>query len=185
MDTINIDTYIIISPKEIGYDLNKLIEKKLQDMYVHKCIKKYGYIFEILDYKFDDRIMTSRVNEFMYLKCQVTMLTITPTVGNVYYGTVRIVYPQGIFVSLVNIFDTLVPHDCLKKAGYTFTGGAFTNGKNTIIQSSVLNVKVTAINYDKKNFNCIADLVTADQLKDPVVEIDDVLAEAVDVVEAV
>lgn len=167
MDTINIDTYIIVSPKEVGCDLNNLIHKKLNEMYVNKCIKKYGYIFEILDFKYDKSIITSRVNEYMFIKCQVKILSVTPKVGEIYYGTVKIVYPQGIFVSLINIFDTLVPFDCLKKAGYTFTGNSFTNQdtKHTIVQGSTLNVKVTAISYDKKNFNCIADIADVDTVR--------------------
>lgn len=159
MDTINIDTFITISPKEVGCDLDKLILKKLKETYVNKCIKKYGYIFDILDYKYDKSIITSRVNENMFIKCQVTILSVTPKVGEIYYGIVKIVYPQGIFVSLINIFDTLVPFDCLKRANYTFTRNSFTNGIHTISQGCVLNVKVTAISYDKKNFNCIADIV--------------------------
>lgn len=159
MDTINIDTFITMSPKEVGCDLDKLILKKLKETYVNKCIKKYGYIFDILDYKYDKSIITSRVNENMFIKCQVTILSVTPKVGEIYYGIVKIVYPQGIFVSLINIFDTLVPFDCLKRANYTFTGNSFTNGVHTISQGCVLNVKVTAISYDKKNFNCIADIV--------------------------
>jgi len=161
MNTININTYITLSPKEVGCDLDALILKKLKERYVHKCIKKYGYIFDILEYKYDKSIITSRVNENMFIKCQVTILSVTPKVGEIYYGIVKIVYPQGIFVSLINIFDTLVPFDCLKRANYTFTGNSFLNSVNQhiISQGCVLNVKVTAISYDKKNFNCIADIV--------------------------
>lgn len=165
MDTININTYITLSPKEVGCDLDALILKKLKDTYVHKCIKKYGYIFDILDYKYDKSIITSRVNENMFIKCQVTILSVTPKVGEIYYGTVKIVYPQGIFVSLINIFDTLVPFDCLKRANYTFTGNSFVNGSHTITQGCVLNIKVTAISYDKKNFNCIADIVDVQDVR--------------------
>lgn len=159
MNTIDIDTFITINPKEIGSDLDTLVLQKLKDTYVNKCIKKYGYIFDILDYKYDKSIITSRVNENMFVKCLVTILSVTPKVGEIYYGTVKIIYPQGIFVSLINIFDTLVPFDCLKRANYTFTGTSFTNQQHTISQGCVLNVKVTAISYDKKNFNCIADIV--------------------------
>ena len=159
MNTIDIDTFITINPKEIGSDLDTLVLQKLKDTYVNKCIKKYGYIFDILDYKYDKSIITSRVNENMFVKCLVTILSVTPKVGEIYYGTVKIIYPQGIFVSLINIFDTLVPFDCLKRANYTFTGTSFTNQQHTISQGCVLNVKVTAISYDKKNFNCIPDIV--------------------------
>lgn len=166
MDTVNIDTHVIISPKEIGCNLDDLILKKLQHMYVNKCIKKYGYIFDILDYKYDKSIVTSRVNEYMFVNCHVTILSVTPKVGEIYYGIVKIVYPQGIFVSLINIFDTLIPFDCLKRAGYTFIGNSFSRGDNDIItQGQTLNVKVTAISYDKKNFNCIADIVDIDDVR--------------------
>lgn len=159
MDTINIGTYIIINPKEIGKNLDALIKKKLYSLYVNKCIKKYGYIFEILHYSYDKNIITSRVNEFMYVKCNVKILTITPKVGEIYYGIVRIVYQQGIFISLVNTFDTLIPFESLKRAGYTFINGSFIKGIHIITKNSILNVKVTAINYDKNNFNCIANII--------------------------
>lgn len=165
MNTVNIDTFITINPKEIGCDLDALVLEKLKETYVNKCIKKYGYIFDILDYKYDKSIITSRVNENMFVKCQVTILSVTPKIGEIYYGIVKIVYPQGIFVSLINIFDTLVPFDCLKRANYTFTGTSFTNQQHTISQGCVLNVKVTAISYDKKNFNCIADIVDVQDVR--------------------
>ena len=90
------------------------------------------------------------------------MLTITPKIGEVYYGTVRVVYPQGVFISLVNTFDTLIPLDSLKKNGYTFINNTFTHSPSgkIIKPECILNVKVIAINYDKKNFNCIAEIFT-------------------------
>lgn len=180
MDSIEITTYIIISPDEIGKNLNELIESKLHEMYVNKCVKKYGYILEILEFKHDNDIIISRVNQFMYLKCKVKILTITPKIGEIYYGTVRVVYPQGVFISLVNTFDTLIPLDSLKKNGYTFTGNSFINstGDKIIKPECVLNVKVIAINYDKKSFNCIAEILTEERDADTLIDcigIEDIL----------
>lgn len=171
MDIIDIDTFIIISPSEVGKNLNTLIGQKLQNTYVNKCIKKYGYIIEIKEFSHDNNILISRVNQYMYLKCQVKMLTITPKIGEIYYGTVQIVYPQGIFISLMNIFDTLVPFEYLKREGYTFQNGYFINDKNVVIkQGGIINVKIIDIHYDKKNFNCIAELISEEALMSQLID---------------
>lgn len=160
METIDVITHVTILPNEIGTDLKTLVQKKLDNMYVKKCIKKYGYIIEILDYKCDDMLMLSKVNQFMYLKCNVKLLTLTPKVGEIYYGFVKIIYPQGIFVKIMNIFDTLIPLESLRKNNYVYKFDSFVNEQtgHCVKKDNFVNVRVIDINYDKKNFNCIAEL---------------------------
>lgn len=166
MDVINIETFVTISPHEIGTNLKSLVLKKLEEMYIKKCIKKYGYIIEILDYFYDETLILSKVNQFMYLKCYLKLLTLTPKVNEVYYAFVKIVYPQGIFVQIMNIFDTLIPIESLKRCDYSYKNDEFVNKNgHSIKKNGFLNVRVIDINYDKKNFNCIAEIFDVDAIE--------------------
>jgi DNA-directed RNA polymerase subunit E'/Rpb7 len=163
MDIVYFDTHVTISPREMGCHLRDLMYKKLIDMYVGKCLKRYGYIIEILHFTYDREYILSRVNQYVYVKCQLEVLSITPKVGQYYYGIVKTVYPRGMFVSMINIFDTLIPLDLLEKSGYVYVPSlaTFENAetRRRIIVGEIVNVELTNVHYDSKTFNCIAKLV--------------------------
>lgn len=169
MNSITINTYVILSPNELDKNLDSIIMEKLNAKYANKCIKKYGYILEVEEFKHDSNIIVSRVNQDMYVKCSVKILSIIPEVNQVYYGIVKIVYPQGIFIRLLNIFDTLIPYEVLNKKNYKFVAGSFVHQVDgTVISTgSFVNVKIVDMNYNKKNFNCIAELVDIDDIAAP------------------
>lgn len=168
MNSININTYIILSPNELDKNLDNVIMEKLNAKYANKCIKKYGYILEVEEFKHDSNIIVSRVNQDMYVKCSVKILSIIPEVNQVYYGIVKIVYPQGIFIKLLNIFDTLIPYEVLNKKNYKFVAGSFVHQVDgTVISTgSFVNVNIIDMNYNQKNFNCIAELVNVDDVQE-------------------
>lgn len=172
MNNVNMETYVTLNPNELGEDLDKIIMEKLNAQYLNKCIKKYGYILKVENFKHNNNIILSRVNQDMYIKCDVEILSIIPEIDQIYYGIVKIVYPQGIFIKLLNIFDTLIPYELLQKQNYKFINGSFINVNNnhTISINNYINVKVIDMNYDKKNFNCIADIIDVDNLLNEIVE---------------
>lgn len=185
MKTININTYIILSPNELTKNLDDIILDKLNAKYSNKCIKKYGYILEVEEFKHDCNIIMSRVNQDMYVKCNVKILSIIPRINQIYYGIVKIVYPQGIFIKLLNIFDTLIPFEFMTKKNYKFVNGSFVHQINghVISVESFVNVKIIDMNYDKKNFNCIAELIDIDNPDENKIQVevdDDIESTSVD-----
>ncbi len=159
MDTVIIDTQMRLTSKDLKQTkIRNILQEKLNEMYLQKFTKQYGYILEIVSFKFNRDTILSRINQDIFIKCKVELLTIIPKIGEIYYGIVKIVYPQGIFIKLLNIFDTLIPFEYLSKMGYSFYNGEFVNGTDKIGKEKYLNVKIIDMKYDNKTFNCIAEL---------------------------
>lgn len=161
MDIVKFDTTVSISPREFGRHLRELLYRKIIDMFVGTCWKQHGFIIEILDFSYEHEFMVSRVNHCVQVVCHLEVLSTTPTVGSIYYAVVKNVYPRGVFVSLINIFDTLIPLDLLEKSGYVFSHTPVPSFRNAqtgrwIAVGDMLNVELVNAHYDSKTFNCIA-----------------------------
>lgn len=163
MDTISVDVHVVIHPHEIGQPLGHMVRDKLRDTYVNKCVKKYGYILDMVECTHDKDMMISRVDETMVVKACAKLLVIMPCPGLRCYGVIKMVYEQGVFVSLYNIFDTLIPLDYLTRAGYVYDSASQSFVRATpfsVIACGVMvNARVTNTNYEQGKFNCIADIV--------------------------
>lgn len=164
MDSITLNTQVRLVSSDLNQPkIQNTLQSKLNDMYLHKFIKQYGYILEIINFTYDKNICLSRINQDMFVNCVVELLTITPKFGEIYYGIVKIVYPQGIFVKLLNIFDTLIPSEYLHNLGYIFNNGRFINSSDSTVapidKDTYINMEIIDMKYDNKTFNCIAKLV--------------------------
>jgi len=160
-----LSTIIETNVRLTSHDLKKtklenILKEKLDEMYLKKFTKQYGYVLEILDFDYSSDNILSRINQDVFVKCNVKVVSIIPEIDKIYYGIVKFIYPQGIFIKLLNIFDTLIPFDYLNKSGYIFDNGTFINkeSKHIISKESIVNVSVIDIKYDNKTFNCIAKL---------------------------
>lgn len=160
-----LSTIIETNVRLTSHDLKKtklenILKEKLDEMYLKKFTKQYGYVLEILDFDYSSDNILSRINQDIFVKCNVKVVSIIPEIDKIYYGTVKFIYPQGVFIKLLNIFDTLIPFDYLNKSGYIFDNGTFVNKdtKHIISKESIVNVNVVDIKYDNKTFNCIAKL---------------------------
>lgn len=161
MLTTIIDTNVRLTSQDLKRTrLETVLKEKINDMYLNKFTKQYGYILEILDFGYSSDNILSRINQDIFIKCSVKVVSIIPEIDNIYYGIVKFIYPQGIFIKLLNIFDTLIPFEYLNKLGYTFNNGTFVNNEKEkcITKESIVNVSVVDIKFDNKTFNCIAKL---------------------------
>ena len=161
MLTTIIETNVRLTSQDLKkIKLETVLKEKLDDMYLKKFTKQYGYVLEILDFDYSSDNILSRINQDVFVKCNVKVISIIPEIDKVYYGIVKFIYPQGIFIKLLNIFDTLIPFEYLNKLGYSFNNGSFVNQetKDIITKESTVNVSVVDIKYDNKTFNCIAKL---------------------------
>ena len=126
MLTTIIDTNVRLTSQDLKRTrLETILKEKINDMYLNKFTKQYGYILEILDFEYSSDNILSRINQDIFIKCSVKVVSIIPEIDNIYYGTVKFIYPQGIFIKLLNIFDTLIPFEYLNKLGYTFNNKLF------------------------------------------------------------
>lgn len=165
MDTVIIETHMRLISKDLKQtNIRNILQEKLNEMYLQKFSKQYGYILEIINFKFHKDTILSRINQDIFIKCTVELLTVTPKIGEIFYGIVKIVYPQGIFIKLLNIFDTLIPCEYLIKLGYSFYNGEFINDTNKISKGKYINVKIIDMKYDNKTFNCIAELCDINEI---------------------
>ena len=171
MDSIILNTQVRLVSSDLNHPkIQNTLQSKLNDMYLHKFIKQYGYILEIVSFTYDRNIFLSRINQDIFVNCVVELLTIIPKIGEIYYGIVKIVYPQGIFVKLLNIFDNLIPSEYLHNLGYVFNNGRFMNSCSDSIVTPIdkdtyINMEIIDMKYDNKTFNCIAKLVWAKDIE--------------------
>ncbi len=175
MNTIIINTNIRITSNDLKQSkIKTIVQKKLNDIYLYKFTKQYGYILEILDFKSNKDTILSRINQDIFIKCNVEMLVVLPVINDIYYAIVQQIYPQGVFIKLLNIFDTLIPFEYLSKLNYSFINGEFVNiNGSRIYKQAFINVRVVDMKYDNKTFNCIAELCEVNNIIRQQVECDE------------
>lgn len=160
METIIVDTYVKLKAYHLSQsNVKPLIKNLIEEIYLKKFIKQYGYVIEIRDFSFNENFVLSRINQDIFVKCKVELLCITPKIDSIYYATILCIYPAGVFVKVLNIFYTLIPIEYITRDGYNFLNGEFIhNTRTSLKKGDIVNVKLVDMKYDNKTFNCIAQL---------------------------
>lgn len=156
MKRIIIKKSIPIECHALGPNLNDYIEQKLKD-YVGQCSQEYGYILGIGKFKIVDSEISRATSETIMIVL-FEADTVKPEVGiqlKVVISTC--VSGHGIYAYNNGKIKILVPERTLKD--FKFEGGTYKLNGKTFMTGDEIDVTITAIKYDRNNFQCIGNIV--------------------------
>ena len=153
---INIEQQVYLEPKYLNVNLEKHILEKLQNSIIGTCDYKNGYILGVNKIiKIGDNKLSQTSSSIFTVSYLATVLK--PETGRQFIGRVCMVFNDGLFIEVHNKMKVLVPYTTFDK--FTFEHDKFKKDNLTIGEGSEVNVEITMIKYEKKNFNCIGKLI--------------------------
>jgi DNA-directed RNA polymerase subunit E'/Rpb7 len=154
---------IFININEIDKNLKKNVENNVRKMFENMCNNEYGYILDVTEIKMNNDYFITRSSNKIVVHPEITFNSIKPCVGDIYLSKVKMVFKQGIFVSVYDKFNCLIVKD--KFPDYVFVKDKYIkkseeeDGEDkTISMDDEMNIIIQNVSFDKNNFNCIADL---------------------------
>lgn len=154
-----IEKSICIEPEFLNQDIKQHLLEKARTTWVGKCTKEDGYILKIHSIKkiVNNHISPSTTSIIfeLLLKAEV----IKPEIDMVFEAKVNMIVSKGIFVCAdekINIFISVVDNYEFDEGNNTYVN---VENKNIKIKpGDKVNVKITAIRYEKNSFKCIGEL---------------------------
>jgi DNA-directed RNA polymerase subunit E'/Rpb7 len=150
---------VSIEAKYLDKKIEEHLLNKIRTTVVGKCYLEYGYILNVTKIIDIGSNTISSVNSFVVFDVTYEADVLKPEIGDVFSGSVCMIFQHGIFVNVKNKLKVLVPAKSMKT--YVFEDDYFFNKKeNTKITNSCeLSIRITMIKYEKKEFSCIGELV--------------------------
>jgi DNA-directed RNA polymerase subunit E'/Rpb7 len=152
-----VEKSICLEPSFLGLDLHDALLQKVRQTWVGKCTKQDGYVLSIerIARIIDNHISASTNSVVFSLFVEATILK--PDVGLKLQAKVNYVLSQGIFAYAEGRLKLFIPYSQL--ADYTFASNEFKHNHNPEICIKIndtIPIEITAIRYEKNNFDCIA-----------------------------
>ena len=150
---------IVLTPNELGGDVHNVILQKICNTYENSITKDEGYIFQInKDVKILSNHISPGTGYEIIFKVKFSANVLKPEVGTVVEGRVIIVDERGIFISVEDRMNVLIPNSRLTDFSFDKKKNEFKSEEGrTIKNGDTINATIVAIRYDKK-FNCIGEL---------------------------
>ena len=153
-----IEKRIVLESKYLNSKYMQHLLEKLKIIVSSECTEEYGHIIdvkeilEILSHKID------RTNSDNIFNVKFLATTLKPVAGKIMEGVVCMIYKDGIFITIMDRQKMLIPSVLLK--GYKFDDKipSYSDGMKTIMLGNIIQAKVTAVKYNKKNFSCFGSL---------------------------
>jgi DNA-directed RNA polymerase subunit E'/Rpb7 len=151
-----IEKSIPIECSALGPDLDKYLEQKLGE-YVGQCTHEHGYILSIGKFKIVDTEI-SRATSEPIITVRTEVETLKPEVGKELKGKVAMcVSGHGIYAYNNGKIKILVSERSMKD--FRFENGSYKSADKVIMTGDEIDIVVTAIKYDKNNFQCIGNML--------------------------
>jgi DNA-directed RNA polymerase subunit E'/Rpb7 len=152
-----VEKSICLEPSFLGNNLHEALLQKVRQTWVGKCTKQDGYIINIerIARIIDNYISPSTNSVVFSLFVEATILK--PEIGLQLDAKVNYVLSQGIFACTEGKLKFLIPYSQLTE--YSFASGEFKQLEKpevTIKMNDTIPIEITAIRYEKNNFDCIA-----------------------------
>jgi len=144
-DILNVTKWVKIHPSWLGTDLKTNIKKSMDKTLKGTCEKDIGYFVEILSVVSlnDSRIENSSSDISINVTFKVSVFK--PVIGKVISVKILYLYNEGILISYDNFLKLIIPCDTYNEHNHK--------------EQDVVQVEITDIKYDDKQFKCIARLV--------------------------
>lgn len=145
-----------IAPVDLGRIRDKVSANIQQQVWT--CSQERGYIISI------DKILwetatnhLSRTTGACILTIQFLAQALKPSVGSMYNGIVRNVFPEGIFVE-VHTMSVLIPYSEIPEWKYKDASFVHLTADEIIRINDYIQVRITACRYKDSAYQCIGIL---------------------------
>jgi DNA-directed RNA polymerase subunit E'/Rpb7 len=145
---VTIKHKVSIEAKYLDNNIEEHLLNKIKTRVVGKCYIDHGYILNVTKIINIGNNTISSVNSFVVFDVTYEADVLKPEIGDIYSGSVCMIFQHGIFVDVKNKLKVLVPIKSMNKKE---------NSKISI--SSELSIRIIMIKYEKKEFSCIGELV--------------------------
>lgn len=163
MDTTIIEKRICLESRFLDSNYEQHLLNKANQDTKDECSQKYGFIIRIVKiHKILDHEI-NRVNADNVFTVKFEAETLKPEQNKIFRGSVCMVYKDGIFINVLNKQKILIPAYVLTDNYY------FNDEKNLYIgnkdsddiikEGTILDVKITASQYNNLNFSCFGTIV--------------------------
>lgn len=147
---------IRLNASELRPNINDIIFRKLKEHYIGTCTYKYGYIIDVLKItKIIDNTI-SNINADVIINLEFEVNTILPKIGLELKGTICMVCPEGIFVSIIDKFNILIPKSRLDN--FQYVNNQFIKDDNYLFSGKQIDIKIDVLKYENNNFSCIGSI---------------------------
>lgn len=163
MNTSTIEKRICLQSQYLDSNYEDHLLNKANEDTINECTQKYGHIIRILKIvKILDHEI-NRVNADNVFTIQFEAETLKPEPNDIIRGSVCMVYKDGVFVNVMDKQKILIPAFTLTN-DYDFNEDTMMYiGKddedNIIQEGTIVNVKVTAAQYNNLTFSCFGTIV--------------------------
>lgn len=156
MKRVIIKKSIPVECSALGKDLDEYIKLKLDEQ-VGKCSQENGYIISIGKFKIVDTEISRATSETLMIVAFEADVA-KPEVGKQIRAVVSMcISGHGIYAYNNGKIKVLVPERSLKT--FKFDAGTYKSEEKTYKTGDEVDIIITAIKYDKNNFQCIGNLV--------------------------
>lgn len=139
----------------LGPNLDTYIQQKLSEQ-VGKCSQEYGYILNVGAFKIIDTEISRATTETIMIVTYEAE-TVKPEVGKDMKVLVSMcVSGHGIYAYNSGKIKVLIPERSLKS--FKFDTGCYKSDAKTYKTGDEIDITITAIKYDKNNFQCIGNI---------------------------
>ena len=139
-------------------NIDTFLKEKLDNIYLGKCTKKYGYIIDyaIVDYKVD---VLSRIT--CYPICNVTLFLWyrKPKIDKLFRNS-KIINISNMLISTKShdLIDIIVIKSNLEKKGFTYDKNTWKSKNQVLKIGGEIDIKITKMKYDVDNYLCVGEL---------------------------
>ena len=161
MSTIRqIESRISLQPQFLTKNYVNALFEKLCLVTKNHCNNDYGFILKV------NKIISIKDNFISNVDCEIIFVvryeaeTLKPELGKEFDGVVCMIFHGGIFVSIKNKFEVLVPISKLENFVYDSNSKSFTKASGeTIREKDSIKVKIIGLKYctDKK-YKCFGEV---------------------------
>jgi DNA-directed RNA polymerase subunit E'/Rpb7 len=159
MEIISIENRITLNPSCLDRNLRKNILKKLQKNLENECTKDYGFILKVNKInKILDNSISNASSEIIF-NVLFEVCVLKPEINKVFEGEVCMIYPGGIFFSVLDKLKVLVHSTSIKEYKLDTKTNIFKNNEKSIKKGDILKIKIVGTKYTKKNFSTFGEIV--------------------------
>ena len=153
-----IEKSICIEPEYLNCDIKKSLIEKSRSSWVGKCTKEDGYILKINSILgINDNYISPSTTSIVF-KLLLNAEVLKPEVGTMFSANITLIHQQGIFMTVQDKMKILIPISNLSSYEFDKPNNCFRKGDVVLKTNDKIDVTITAIRYEKNNFNCIGEL---------------------------